>query len=74
MFNVSKFLIILLIFMSETEKPFLQRYSKPSLISFGLKYFISRGEITTVSQNYIKSSHYYLLIKLISFKTLRSLS
>ena len=28
------------------QKPFLQRHSKPSQISFGLKYFVSSEEIS----------------------------
>ena len=32
-------------FTRKTEKPLLGRHSKPSPISFGLKYFVSRGEI-----------------------------
>ena len=52
----------------------LQRNSRPSQISFGFKYFMSRGEITAVSQSYTKLSNYCLLIKLTSFKTLRSSS
>ena len=33
-------------FTCKTEKRFLQRHSKPSRISFGLKYFASGGEIS----------------------------
>ena len=33
-------------FTCKTEKPFLQRHSKLSQISFGMKYFVSRREIS----------------------------
>ena len=53
-----------LIFMCKIEKPFLQRHSKRSRISFGLKHFVSRGEISLsklISGSISELKSYHLL-------------